>query len=491
LCYTRRALMSRAVQSLTLLCLLLPLLPDCRGKDSSSAASPGASSAAPGPATPAMKRVHDHTPHHGGIVSMVGMRHVEALAVPAGRVRVYLTDLWRQPLPLDHVHGIVSIRLHDGWEAAPLSVAGDALEAVGPALTGRDVNAHVDLTLRDAESVQVNFLLPLAAGATGAAGLAAAQCVAPTQAPESGAAPRCTIQLDRPVTAIAISPDGRRAFVAAIDVGVTAWDLRDGRFTLAFAPPPPMTIASDEPPHPEAINAMAVRPDGSEVVVAVEGRLLVYNAATGELARELPGPGGVLRALAWSPDATTLLLTTLYRDAAVLLAAGDGSQRQHFAVEREAAAVAFSPNGRTVAVASDAGPITLFDAASGEAQHTFAAGHGAARALVFGIRHLTAAADDGVLRVWTVASGELLSEQPFGVPLSALAAAPDGRRLAIGGVGGLLQIYDSERGAPLETLSWLRTQVLGLAWGGTTLVAGDLTGQVALWDAPPLSADAY
>src|SRR6266446_7008364 len=61
-----------------------------RGVDSTGAPAT-ASTLASGPG------VHDHTPHHGGVVGMAGDLHLEALAAPDGRVRVYLTDFWRRP----------------------------------------------------------------------------------------------------------------------------------------------------------------------------------------------------------------------------------------------------------------------------------------------------------------------------------------------------------------------------------------------------------
>jgi WD40 repeat protein len=36
--------------------------------------------------------------------------------------------------------------------------------------------------------------------------------------------------------------------------------------------------------------------------------------------------------------------------------------------------------------------------------------------------------------------------------------------------------------ATLETLTWHRAPVWGLAWAGSTLVSGDADGNVALWD---------
>jgi len=98
--------------------------------------------------------IHDHTPHHGGVVAMVGMLHLEAVAAPAGRLRVYLTDVWRRPLPLTGVTGTVTLNLADGRHQLPLVVRDDALEAGGPPLAGREVAAHVQLT-REGQPIEI------------------------------------------------------------------------------------------------------------------------------------------------------------------------------------------------------------------------------------------------------------------------------------------------------------------------------------------------
>src|SRR5213594_1065931 len=104
--------------------------------------------------------VHDHTPHHGGVVGMAGDLHLEALAAPDGRVRVYLTDFWRRPLAPTSATGTVTLELADGDRALPLAVAGDALEGSGPALDGADVTAHFALSV-GGTPVEMDFVLPV------------------------------------------------------------------------------------------------------------------------------------------------------------------------------------------------------------------------------------------------------------------------------------------------------------------------------------------
>ena len=112
--------------------------------------------------------LHDHTPHHGGVVAMAGTQHLEALARPDGTIRVYLTDLWRRPVSVAEVTARVTLELRDGKRVLPLAAGSEALEAKGPPLAGREVRAHVLVEQARRAPIDIHFLLPLEADATGA-----------------------------------------------------------------------------------------------------------------------------------------------------------------------------------------------------------------------------------------------------------------------------------------------------------------------------------
>ncbi|MFP2905885.1 cupredoxin domain-containing protein [Pyxidicoccus sp. 3LFB2] len=81
------------------------------------------------PGTPgAPMQAHDHTPLHGGIVAMSGDTHLEVLSLKSGEVRVWVTDAFRQPLPLTGKKGT----LEAGGASAPLLPG-----ASGEFLTGK------------------------------------------------------------------------------------------------------------------------------------------------------------------------------------------------------------------------------------------------------------------------------------------------------------------------------------------------------------------
>jgi hypothetical protein len=427
--------------------------------------------------------MHDHTPHHGGVVAMVGMTHLEALAAADGRVRVYLSDRWRRPLPLVGVSGSVTLRLPDGKHTVPLAEAGDFLEAQGPRLPRSEVSAHIEIA-RAGESIDMNFQLPLAGGAAGAAGVPAEGCV-PPQGSGGGRPPRCIITFPNGVSAMAAAPAGACAVIAVVNLGLSAWRLPRGELLSGFAAAPAVAVSSAEPAHPEAPNDIAVRPDGLEAAVAVEGRLLRYEVSSGRFLKELRGPGGVVRALAWSPDGTRLLVTAFYDDSAHLLQAEDGSEIRRFVAGPEATAVAFAADGRWVAVGSQAGSIGVFDPGADAPVRVVNAAAGPARALAFSGEHLLAAGDDGSLRIWDVRTGALLHTGPPGAPVVRLALDAERRFAATAHWDGSVRVHDLTRQTIAETLSWQRAPLFGLAWGGPSLVSGDARGQVALWDMPP------
>lgn len=447
---------------------LLPLLlTACRSSsDAPPARPPGA--------------IHDHTPRHGGVVAMVGMIHLEALAAADGRVRVYLTDLYRQPLPLEPVQGTVTLRLRDRTATLPLTRTGEALEASGPPLSG-EVIAAFALT-RDGAPVEANFMLPVGDGSgaahAGAAGVPLDGCVAPPATTGNAPTPRCTLSFARPVAALAAVPGGGLLTVAVVDQGMSAWRLPAGSFAFGFAAPPAVVLTAPEPPHPEAPNAIAPRPGGGEIAVALENRVVIYDAASGALRRSFTGPGGIIRAAAWSADGATLLVTTFYRAAAVRLDAADGRVVRQYPLAHEGAAVAVG--GGMAAVGDESGDVAVFALDAEQPARVLAAGRGPVRALAFAASTLLAGGDDGVLRAWDTASGAPRFSTPVGGLIQQLAVSPDGKRVASAGSGGGIAVVDAGDGHRLASLP-TPAQVLGLAWSGATLAAGDVDGRVALW----------
>jgi len=423
--------------------------------------------------------MHDHTPHHGGVVTMIGMLHLEAVADADGSVRLYLSDVWRVPLPPASVAGTVTITRRGRKRASSLAVAGDHLTASGPPGGEGEVHAHFEL-VREGQALEANFVLPLEAARAGAAGVPAEGCV-PEPADAGDSAPRCTLRFSRPVSAVAASARGSIALIAAIDSGVSVWKLPAVRFEFGLRPPPPLQLPEGEGPHPEAVNAIVVRSDGAEAIVASEGRLLRYATETGQLLAELPSAGAVVRAVAWSPDGSSILVTTFYQPFARLLRAQDGRELQRFPVEREGAGVAFRDDGEVVAIGSETGFVVLADPRTGAQLGVLEAGRRAITGLGFVDKQLISAGEDGLVRIWGSEGSHSQREYTLGAPATCLVVMPGGARFAVGAQDGAVRVFDVEKDVPPRTLHAPHKVISAVAWGGPLLLVADGSGQVSVW----------
>ena len=435
-----------------------------------------------GAATNPRPGIHDHTPHHGGVVAMIGARHLEAVAARDGVLRVYLTDLWRRPVALDDTTGTVTVDLPEGRRDVPLAPRDGVLVGSGPVVTGSTVTAHVRV-VEAGQTIESHFVLPLGPGTTGAAGVASTTCLAAERRPEDGArVPRCLLRFPRSVTFIAAVPGGARVLVGVLGNGVSVWRMPEATFVEGFAPPPPKAGPETEVPHLEAVNVIAPSPDGDAAAVAVENRVLVNAITGGGLLRELPDHAGVVRDLAWSPAAARLLLTVFYDAAAHVITAGDGRELRRLPVEREGAAVAFSPDGRRAAVGSDAGPVAIFELDSASPPHVLAGATRAATALLFAGDHLFAAGVDGTILLWDTTTGAIVARHELATSLYRAALAPGAALVAVGGLDGKIRLVDPRSGALVEEIDWHHSPVWGLGWAAALLVSGDGDGRVAVWD---------
>jgi WD40 repeat protein len=100
-------------------------------------------------------------------------------------------------------------------------------------------------------------------------------------------------------------------------------------------------------------------------------------------------------------------------------------------------------------------------------------------------RFLASGSADSTVRVWDVASGDLLlTLGGDGGPVSCVAFSPDGRWLASGSADNVIRVWDASSGELVRTLSGHSALVSALAFGpsGRQLVSGGADNTVRLWD---------
>jgi WD40 repeat protein len=154
--------------------------------------------------------------------------------------------------------------------------------------------------------------------------------------------------------------------------------------------------------------------------------------------------------------------------------------------------VAFSPDGRLLATASNDGTARLWDPATGDCLRTLTGHNGFVPGVAFSPdgRLLATASYDGAARLWDPATGDCLrtitvhTNKVFDVSVFDVAFSPDGRLLATTSYDDTARLWNPATGDCLRTLTGHTRLVGGVAFSpdGRLLAtaSGDWTAR--LWD---------
>jgi WD40 repeat protein len=276
------------------------------------------------------------------------------------------------------------------------------------------------------------------------------------------------------VHALAYSPDGKKIVSSGVGRALVLWDASTGKELRQFA--------SRGQPH-----GVVFSPDG-KYIAAIPGMAQVWEVATGKKIHDLNDAKSVVIALAFAPDGKTL--ATANSDNAIHLwdPANGEEKRRIDCGQGGVTALAYSPDGTTLASGGKDGAIRLWDVDNGKECRRFAADNKEIRSLVFSPdgKHLVVGSGDDTPRLWNVATGREI--RTFGEKqgvFAPLALSPDGKWLATGYADGTVSLWDAASGEEKRhwRAGWGKARAMAFSPDGKTLASALLwNGGFRLWD---------
>jgi RNA polymerase sigma factor (sigma-70 family) len=274
-------------------------------------------------------------------------------------------------------------------------------------------------------------------------------------------------------SAIAFSPDGRWLASGGFNKHIRLWDPKTGKDVRTILGPQ------------RGVWALAFSRDGKLLAGAgLDKVVYLWDPATGKETGRLEGFAADVHALAFSPK-KDLLITGDVESVGLWQVPGGKLLHTLVAKGANAVAVAFAPDGHTVAVVCNHKTVRLWDTA-GKPVHDLTGHIGPVAGVVFcpdGKLLLTVGPQE--TRIWDAATGKKLDV--FGAPRwigSCAAFSPDGKLLARGGADQRVHLWDwKKRQEILQTQRHGdRIRCVAFAPDGTALVSVADASPIHLWD---------
>ena len=314
---------------------------------------------------------------------------------------------------------------------------------------------------------------------------------------------------DYEIHTLVFSPDGNTLVGGAWDGTIRVWDPNTGQNTRTIR---------------ERSRSLTYSPDGRKIAISQGNDILLLNANTGVLQQTFSGHTNGPGSLVFSSDSNTLvssswygtirfwnvgtsslrltieghfnfigtalspngnLIATANESNVFLWNARNGQFNKVFTGERGIHDLTYSPDGQTLALATDGSQIQLLNAGTGQVKRTLSREGHSARLIAFApnSRTLASAGWDRTIghhiHVWNANNGKLQRTLTGHTErISSLVFSPDSKTLASADRDRTIRVWNANNGKLQRTLEGYRsghgsfTPGLAFSPNGNTLVSG-------------------
>ena len=240
------------------------------------------------------------------------------------------------------------------------------------------------------------------------------------------------------------------------------------------------------------VSNLAFSPDGKTIASGSRGSIRFWDTITGEEKDALTGLPGHINNLSFSPDGKTIVSVTWGDGEVCISNIITGKPQKTFTVRMtdNVFSVAFSSDGKIVAIGNSDGNIYLSDLNTGKLMRKLTGHSEDVQRVVFSPDGKTLASSsylDETVRIWDVHTGEqkrTLTEHTGDI--EGLAFSPDGKILASSGSGdGTIRFWDVRTGDEKHAVTGHADYVYSVAFNPDEkfFASGYADGSIRFWDA--------
>ncbi|MDC0749676.1 WD40 repeat domain-containing protein [Polyangium mundeleinium] len=274
-----------------------------------------------------------------------------------------------------------------------------------------------------------------------------------------------------PIWQTAFSRDGSTVAISTDKGDVQLSDPRSG------ATKKTISVAADDPVH-----TLALSPDGSLVATANIGGVSVWDAKTGSVRTKLE-QFVYYGDIAFSPDGRRLAVTCESGPVCVVDANNGALLKKLRLQDAGIGALSISTDGKTLVARPWDGALRILDLEKGTLRSTQPLSDDEGNVVLSGDGKLLGGAGKG-MRVWNAATGATVREEKFVDPAQAFAFSPDGTWAAVDMGDAILLFSLTKTKAPARSFQGHTGSIRALSFSldGKYLASGSRDKTVRIWD---------